>query len=71
MEDDSLVSWDGFIASYMCKFYIYFIKENYKVVTVIWFRPLHRNRQWSIVLPLLINPLLILHFEWKDLAEAC
>jgi hypothetical protein len=28
-------------------------------------RPLHRDLQWSIVLPLLINPLLILHLEWS------
>jgi hypothetical protein len=28
-------------------------------------RPLHRDLQWSIVLPLLINFLLILHFEWN------
>jgi hypothetical protein len=28
-------------------------------------RPLHRDHQWFIVLPLLINPLLILHFEWS------
>jgi hypothetical protein len=28
-------------------------------------RPLHRDVQWSIVRPLLINPLLILHFEWS------
>jgi hypothetical protein len=28
-------------------------------------RPLHRDLQWSIVLPLLINHLLILHFEWN------
>jgi hypothetical protein len=26
---------------------------------------LHHDLQWSIVLPLLINPLLILHFEWS------
>jgi hypothetical protein len=28
-------------------------------------RPLHRDLQWTIVLPILINPLLILHFEWN------
>jgi hypothetical protein len=28
-------------------------------------RPLHRDLQWSIVLHILINPLLILHFEWN------
>jgi hypothetical protein len=28
-------------------------------------RPLHRDLQWSIVLPLLINPILILPFEWS------
>jgi hypothetical protein len=28
-------------------------------------RPLHRDLQWSIVLPLLFSPLLILHFEWN------
>jgi hypothetical protein len=32
-------------------------------------RPLNRDLQWSIVLPLLINPLLILHFEWNALEE--
>jgi hypothetical protein len=26
---------------------------------------LHRDLQWSVVLPLLINPLLILHLEWN------
>jgi hypothetical protein len=28
-------------------------------------QPLHRELQWSIVLPLLINPLLIPHLEWS------
>jgi hypothetical protein len=28
-------------------------------------RPLHRDLQWCIVLPLFINPLLILHLEWS------
>jgi hypothetical protein len=28
-------------------------------------QPLHRDLQWYIVLPLLINPLLILQFEWN------
>jgi hypothetical protein len=28
-------------------------------------RSLHHDQQWSIVLPLLINPLLILRFEWN------
>jgi hypothetical protein len=32
-------------------------------------QPLHCNHQWSVVLPLLINPLLTLHFEWN--VELC
>jgi hypothetical protein len=45
------------------KMSMYICMNVWEVGHKIWL--LHHDLQWSIVLPLLINPLLILHLEWS------